>query len=113
MSSLVQVVLWGGVLMCHAACNNFASLAACRTFLGVLEASVNPATMLIFGMWYRRIEQPLRMGMWIGSAGLAYVIGGVLNYGIGHAHTALDNWRLIFLVSMAQKHMCSTTVSFG
>lgn len=69
----ITVTFWGIVLMCHAAATDFAGLATARTFLGVFEASINPGTMLLFSMWYRRIEQPLRMGIWVGSAGLGYV----------------------------------------
>lgn len=84
--------------MCHAACYNFASLAAVRTFLGVMEASINPGTMIIFAMWYKRLEQPLRMGLWIGSSGLAYIIGGAVNYGIGSISSSISSWRIMFLV---------------
>lgn len=84
--------------MCHAACDDFASLAAVRTFLGVFEAAVNPATMLIFTMWYKRSEQPFRMGLWVGSAGIAYVLAGITSFGIGHIVSALKSWQLIFLI---------------
>ncbi|KAH9907076.1 major facilitator superfamily transporter [Xylariomycetidae sp. FL2044] len=92
------VIAWGAVLMCHAAVTNFSGLAAARTFLGVFEASVNPATMLLFAMYYERKEQPLRMGIWIGSAGLGYVISGIASFGIGHIEGSLQSWRLIFLI---------------
>lgn len=94
-----KVILWGIVLMCHAAAHNFAGLAAARTLLGVFEASINPGTMLIFSMWYKRSEQPLRMGIWIGSAGIGYVLAGIASFGIGHIHGALSSWRYMFLVS--------------
>lgn len=87
--------------MCHAACHNFAQLAAVRTFLGVMEASINPGSMLIFTMWYKRSEQPLRMGIWIGSAGLSYVAGGAINYGIGNISGSLSSWRIMFLVNFS------------
>lgn len=51
---------WGGILMCHAACKNFAGLMAARFFLGVGEAAVVPGFGLITGMFYKRSEQPLR-----------------------------------------------------
>lgn len=38
------------------------------------------------------------MGIWIGSAGLGYVISGISSFGIGHIHSSLDSWRLIFLI---------------
>jgi MFS transporter, ACS family, allantoate permease len=63
--------------MCHAGAFNFSGMATVRTFLGVFEASINPGTMLLFSQYYSRKEQPLRMGIWIGSAGLGYVIAGI------------------------------------
>ncbi|KAH6670419.1 major facilitator superfamily transporter [Halenospora varia] len=94
----LTVIIWGGVLMCHAACHDFSGLAAVRTFLGVFEASINPGTMLIFSMWYKRSEQPLRMGIWIGLAGIAYVIAGITSFGIGHIQSSLPSWRIMFLI---------------
>jgi len=84
--------------MCHSACHDFAGLAAARTFLGVFEASINPGTMILFGMWYRRSEQPFRMGIWIGSAGIAYVISGITSFGIGHISGGISSWRYTFLI---------------
>ncbi|CAK4033220.1 major facilitator superfamily transporter [Lecanosticta acicola] len=92
------VILWGVVLMCHAAATDFAGLAAARTFLGVFEASINPGTMLIFSMWYRRIEQPLRLGIWVGSAGIGYVTAGIASFGIDHIGGSLVSWRYIFII---------------
>ncbi|KAK2006703.1 major facilitator superfamily transporter [Colletotrichum eremochloae] len=91
------VVMWGAVLMCHAASHNFAGLAATRTFLGAFEASINPGTMLLFSMYYSRREQPVRMGIWIGSAGLGYVTAGIVTFGIGHIQGSIASWRLLFL----------------
>ncbi|KEF63788.1 uncharacterized protein A1O9_01766 [Exophiala aquamarina CBS 119918] len=94
----VTVILWGGILMCHAAVHSFAGLMAVRTFLGVFEASMNPATMIIFSMYYTRQEQPLRMGLWIGSAGIGYIIAGISTFGIGHINSSLETWRVMFLI---------------
>ncbi|TEA00897.1 putative transporter [Colletotrichum sidae] len=91
------VVLWGAVLMCHAATRDFAGLAAARTFLGAFEASINPGTMLLFSMYYERREQPLRMGVWVGSAGVGYIAAGIVSFGIGHiSHGAMASWRILF-----------------
>ncbi|CAO2654934.1 Nn.00g116670.m01.CDS01 [Neocucurbitaria sp. VM-36] len=92
------VIVWGVVLMCHAAAHDFGGLAAARTFLGMLEASINPGTMIIFSMWYKRSEQPLRMGIWIGSAGIGYVLAGIASFGIGHIGGALSSWKYMFLI---------------
>lgn len=53
-------LIWGGVLMCHAAAKNFAGIMAARFFLGVGEAAIAPGFSLITGMFYKREEQPAR-----------------------------------------------------
>ncbi|KAF5022861.1 hypothetical protein F66182_5094 [Fusarium sp. NRRL 66182] len=92
------VIAWGAVLMCHGAVQAFGSLAAVRTLLGALEAAIQPGTMLLFSMYYRREEQPLRMGIWIGSSGFGYIIAGIASFGIGHIESSLSSWRLLFLI---------------
>ncbi|KAJ5681671.1 uncharacterized protein N7477_001611 [Penicillium maclennaniae] len=89
--------LWGGVLMCHAACQNFAGLITARFFLGVGEAAVAPGFGLITGMFYKREEQPARQGAWFVGNCIANIIGGVVAYGIGHSASDLQSWRLLFL----------------
>jgi MFS family permease len=56
----VSVVLWGIVLMCHAATKDYAGLMTARFFLGVTEAAVGPGFSLITGLFYKRDEQPSR-----------------------------------------------------
>jgi MFS family permease len=85
--------------MCHAAGHNFGSLAAVRVFLGALEAGCNPACMILFGMFYTREEQPLRMGIWIGFGGIANILSGIIGYGIGHVTGPLSVWKVMYLVS--------------
>jgi MFS family permease len=91
-------MLWGGVLMCHAACHTFAGLATVRILLGMLEGFCNPATMILFGMYYRRDEQPFRMGLWISFGGVSYALSGIMAYGIGFIHGSLAPWRVLYLV---------------
>ncbi|KAK5683438.1 hypothetical protein LTS10_004970 [Elasticomyces elasticus] len=94
----VTVILWGIVLTCHAAGKDFAGLATARFLLGVFEASIQPVAMVMFSMWYKRIEQPLRLGIWIGCAGLGYVIAGIASFGIGHIDAGLPSWRYTFII---------------
>ena len=54
--------------------------------------------MVLFTMWYRRIEQPLRIGIWIGCAGIGYIIAGIASFGIGHIDAALPSWRYTFII---------------
>ena len=48
------VCLWGTVVACTAACNSYASLAACRFLLGMFESAISPSLILITSMWYKR-----------------------------------------------------------
>ena len=84
--------------MAHGAVHSFPALVAVRTLLGALEAAINPGTMLLFSMYYMRSEQPLRMGIWIGSAGVGYIIAGIASFGIGHIQASLSSWRVLFII---------------
>ncbi|KAH8691601.1 putative allantoate permease [Talaromyces proteolyticus] len=95
----ISVFLWGGILMCHAACKNFGGLMAARFFLGVGEAAIAPGFALITGMFYKREEQPLRQAAWFIGNCVANTVGGIVGYGIGHIdRTSLSSWQLIFLI---------------
>ncbi|CAI7645495.1 unnamed protein product [Penicillium pancosmium] len=94
----VSVFLWGGILMCHAACQNYAGLVTARFFLGVGEAAVAPGFGLITGMFYKREEQPARQAAWFIGNCVANIIGGIVAWGIGNSASAIQSWRLLFLV---------------
>ncbi|KAL4791103.1 MFS general substrate transporter [Aspergillus venezuelensis] len=92
------VLVWGAVLMCHAATKNYGGLLAARFFLGVGEASIAPGFALITGFLYKREEQPARQAAWFFGNSVANVIGGVIAYGIGTAEgVAVNSWQLLFL----------------
>ncbi|EEA23287.1 hypothetical protein TMatcc_002144 [Talaromyces marneffei ATCC 18224] len=94
-----SVFIWGGVLMCHAACKNFGGLMAARFFLGVGEAAIAPGFALLIGMFYKREEQPMRQAAWWVGNCVANAIGGFTGYGIGHIHTSnIVPWQYIFLI---------------
>ncbi|KAJ5918163.1 hypothetical protein N7454_010538 [Penicillium verhagenii] len=92
------VVLWGIILICHAACTNFAGFVAARFFLGVLEASIAPGFSFMTGMFYKREEQTLRHGLWYLGNSAAGLFGGLLAYGIGHIDGALYSWQYMFIL---------------
>lgn len=57
-----NICCWGIITAAHGAANNFGSLVALRFLLGLFEACVAPALILITGMWYTRAEQVRRAG---------------------------------------------------
>ena len=63
MSSL-NILIWGIVLCCHAACKNFAGLFAVRFALGICEGSITAGFMIVSSMFYTRKEHTARVGYW-------------------------------------------------
>lgn len=98
----VNVVIWGAVLACLAACKSFATLMVCRAILGMAEAAVVPAWVVFTSQWYRKEEQAFRVGIWFSMCGFAQLLGGCFCYGVanhvgGDVHAALRGWQVIFL----------------
>ena len=101
----VLLFVWGGILMCMAACHNFSGLMAVRFFLGLMEAAIQPACIIISSTWYMKKEQPLRMALW--SNTFAGVFNGIFAYGMENWKGSLEIWRYMFLTYGA------VTVVFG
>ncbi|KAJ4988178.1 allantoate permease [Stagonosporopsis vannaccii] len=89
---------WGVILMTTPACHNFAGMATNRFLLGLLEATVNPGFVLIMSMWYTSAEQPLRLGAYYCTNGIATMFGGLIGYAVGHIKTGLPRWMYVFLI---------------
>ncbi|KAJ5962442.1 hypothetical protein N7501_007383 [Penicillium viridicatum] len=95
----INVFIWGAVVACSAASTNFASLMAVRFLLGFFESCVQPAMMLVTGMWYKREEQSLLNSIWYCMSGVQLIIGGLLGFGVSHfTNGPIKNWQLLFLV---------------
>lgn len=73
-----NIFMWGALLMCQAAVQNFASLLALRVLSGAFEAIADPAFMLITSMYYTREEQPSRISAWYAWNGVGVAGGGLL-----------------------------------
>ncbi|KAJ9616884.1 hypothetical protein H2200_000604 [Cladophialophora chaetospira] len=94
----VIVLLWGIALSSMPAAHSFGSLLVCRLFLGFFEAGVAPAFIALTQMWWRRREQPMRLGAWYAMNGITNIFGSLLTYGIGHIHSSvLKPYQIIFL----------------
>lgn len=94
-----MLISWGILNMCSAASRGFGDLMAIRFLLGICEASMGPAWMLMTSMFWTRKEQPFRMCCWLGCNGIASMVGAGISWGLGHnSATAVSPWQLIFLV---------------
>ncbi|CAO2650296.1 Nn.00g015880.m01.CDS01 [Neocucurbitaria sp. VM-36] len=107
----VSVLIWGAVLMLTATCFNAQGLLAVRFFLGVSEACIGPGLTVIVAMWYKRSEQPLRMGAWFMGNVIAGFVGGIVAYGVGHVKT-IEPWKAVFLVFGALTVAWSAAIYF-
>ncbi|KAI9730684.1 MAG: hypothetical protein M1834_005652 [Cirrosporium novae-zelandiae] len=95
----VNVILWGLIVACNAAADNFGGLIALRVMLGCFESSVAPALNLITTMWYKKNEQPLRVGFWYVGTGTGTIIGSLLSFGFQHYRgSSFHSWQIMFLV---------------
>jgi sugar phosphate permease len=55
-----MVILWGIIVAVTCACQSFVPLIVMRVLLGVFEAAVAPALIIVTTVWYTTQEQPLR-----------------------------------------------------
>ncbi|KAI8952171.1 allantoate permease [Xylaria longipes] len=92
------VIIWGTIVLTTPACKSFAGIATNRFFLGFVEATVNPAFVLIMSIWYKNDEQPLRLEAYYCTNGLATMFGGLIGYAVGNIKTGLPRWQYVFLI---------------
>ena len=94
-----MVCLWGTVVACTSACNSYGSLVAARFLLGTFESAISPSLILITSMWYRRNEQPKRVGFWYIGVGCASIIGALMSFGFQFYNGKIfASWQIMFLV---------------
>ncbi|ESK89801.1 mfs [Moniliophthora roreri MCA 2997] len=93
------IVFCWGVAMCGmAASTDYAGLVASRFLLGLFEAACLPLFAILTSVWYRRVEQPLRVAIWYGTNGLGTIMASIFAYGFGQIRNpALHVYQIIFL----------------
>ncbi|KAK2874938.1 hypothetical protein FQN49_001939 [Arthroderma sp. PD_2] len=94
-----NLLLWGTMVALNCTAKNFPGLLILRVLLGCFEASVAPSLILITGMWYKKNEQPARMGLWYSGTGTAYIIGALSAYGLlFYTGDTFKPWQILFLI---------------
>ncbi|KAL8848536.1 MAG: hypothetical protein Q9221_006425 [Calogaya cf. arnoldii] len=89
---------WGVAATLQSTTKTWATQMVCRFFLGLFEAGFGPGIPYLLSFFYLRHELGLRIGIFLSAAPLATTFAGALAYGITSGHSALANWRLLFLV---------------
>jgi len=72
-TAAANIIMWGLVLSCFAAVENYSGAIAIRFFLGVFESAVTPGFALFTSQWYTKKEQGTRTGIWFSFNGWAQV----------------------------------------
>lgn len=94
------VTFWGVVVGLHAACEDYSKLLTIRYFLGLFESAITPGLILMTGRFYTRREQMVRTAIWFSFNGWAFVLGGLITYGILRqgepAH--IKKWQELYII---------------
>ncbi|KAI0156679.1 allantoate permease [Hypoxylon sp. FL1284] len=94
-----NVILWGLIVALNSAAKNWAALASLRLLLGCFESAIAPALILVTSMWYKKSEQPARVGFWYVGTGTGTIIGALISFGFQHYEsTVFTPWQIMFLL---------------
>ena len=82
-----------------------------RILLGIFEASITPAFVLIVSQWWRKEEQGFRTGIWFCSNGFGQILGACVAYGIAtgikkNGEASLAGWQIMFLFTGGLTILC-------
>ncbi|KAJ7858727.1 MFS general substrate transporter [Mycena leptocephala] len=89
---------WGLSSTLMSTAFDFGGLMTCRVFLGIFESGFGPVIPLYFSFFYTKEEMGVRMAFWFGFAAVAGAFGGLIAFGVQHAHAAIHSWRILFIV---------------
>ncbi|KAH8150480.1 uncharacterized protein LAJ45_05693 [Morchella importuna] len=94
-----NIIVWGGILACHAAGKNFTGMVILRTLLGAFEACCQPIFIMLSSMWYRREEQAATVTYWYMMNGGQQIVGGLLAYAFTNIPktAAIHSWQALFI----------------
>ncbi|SPO27311.1 related to nicotinamide mononucleotide permease [Ustilago trichophora] len=91
-------VAWGITGICQAATTSWEGMMIARFCLGVSESGFGTGWALYLSFFYPKSEIGLRFAIYVSAGTLAAAVAGSMAYGIVHAHTSIESWRLLFLL---------------
>ncbi|KAF2997991.1 hypothetical protein E8E13_006907 [Curvularia kusanoi] len=95
------MIVWGVISGLTGACQNFSGLAACRFFLGFIEAAYFPGCLFYLSSWYTRKELGLRTAILYSGSLISGAFGGLITAGITsnmNGTHGLRAWRWVFIL---------------
>lgn len=94
-----NIVLWGLITALVSTARNWAALVTLRVLLGCFESAIAPALILVTTMWYKKAEQPPRMGLWFVGFGTGTMLGALASFGFQHySSKTFTSWQIMFLL---------------
>ncbi|KUI70389.1 putative transporter PB10D8.01 [Cytospora mali] len=104
----INLVVWGTILLLHIPCNSFASLLVVRILLGLAEACIVPAFLIILSMFFTYDEQGVLMQIMWACGNSSPITSGLLSYGVLFIKTGnFAPWKWFMVITG------STTVLYG
>jgi MFS family permease len=93
----IMILIWGCLAILMGFVQSFAELLVVRFFLGVAEAGIWPAILVLISHWFPAAERARAYGYWIMNIAIASIItaplsGWILTFG---------DWRWLFVIEGA------------
>ncbi|KAM5343642.1 hypothetical protein ACJ41O_012179 [Fusarium nematophilum] len=110
----INVILWGVTICCSAAAQSFPGMTAARTLLGMFEAVISPALIMITSQWYTRRQATPRTGIWYCGLGVGQTVGGLISFAAQHGSKtgSFESWRIMFVAVGAVNLLVGLLVTF-
>ncbi|KAI1622995.1 MFS transporter [Exophiala viscosa] len=108
-----NLMLWGGIVLLHIPCQNFAGMFVVRFFLGTAEACIVPSFLLTLSMFFTYQEQAWLMPvMWM-SGNCSPITSGLLSYGVLFIKTGnFAPWKWFMVITGCITIVFGATVWF-
>lgn len=94
----LQLMVWGGLCMCHAAIRGRGGLIALRVLIGAAEAGFTQIGMYYLSTLYPKYHVGFRVGLFTGMYSVAGAFAGLLAYGLLNIRSdSIHGWQAVFL----------------
>lgn len=98
------MLLWGVVTAGISAVKTYQQLLVMRVLIGILEAGLTPGMIFIFSSWYRPTELGKRASLFLTSAQIGGLFGGLIAGGLMadlEGARGIRGWQWLFIVEGA------------
>ncbi|KAI8804303.1 major facilitator superfamily domain-containing protein [Cladochytrium replicatum] len=91
---------WGLSVFMIGFAKSPAALYMGRFFLGVFEAGILPASLLITATWYPKSEHAFKTAIWFSASSIGSALGGIISYGIQTSLTSgpFHSWSYLMFI---------------